>query len=176
MLTCTMLALAAAAPATASAWMPEPVQFARAVPLGGAHAAGAGRTVDVPTARRFDVLGLEWRGASGVHIKLRTRLAGGRWNHWADAPASDEGADGGERGSARIFSDPIWVGGANRVQLRLSHPVAGLRLRLINTTGSATAADRARTRREVARRGTFGASKLPAPSAGMPQIVPRAVW
>ena len=176
MLTCMMLALAAAAPATASAWMPAPVQFARAVPLGGAHAAGATRTVDVPTGRRFDMLGLEWRGARSVHIELRARLAGGRWTRWADTPASDDGGSSSEQGRRLSFSDPIWVGGANRVQLRLSHPVAGLRLRLINTTGSATAAARARTRGEVARRGAFGAAKIPAPSAGMPPIVPRADW
>src|SRR3954447_3740509 len=176
MLTCTMLAVAAAAPATASAWMPEPVQFGRAVPLGQAHAADVTRIVDVPTARRFDMLGLRWRGSRSVRIHLRTRLAGGRWTQWADASRSDDGTDRAERGSRLNFSDPIWVGGANRVQLRLSQPVAGLRMRLINTTGSATAADRARTQREVAKRGPFGAAKLPAPSAGMPPIVPRADW
>src|SRR5690242_18486082 len=125
MLTCMMLALAAAAPATASAWMPEPVQFARAVPLGEAHAAGVTRTVDVPTARRFDMLGLQWQGNPSVRIHLRTRLGSGRWSQWADASRSDDGGDRGERGRSQNFSDPIWVGGANRVELRLSQPVAG---------------------------------------------------
>ncbi len=176
LLTCTILALSVAAPATASAWMPEPLQFARAVPLGGAHAAGATRTVDVPTARRFDMLGVEWRGARRVDIRLRARLVSGRWTRWASASAGDDGSDRPEHGRRLNFSDPIWVGGANRVQLRLSHAVAGLRLRLINTTGSATAAARRKTHREVKKRGAFGTAKLPAPSAGMPPIVPRADW
>ena len=48
---------------------------------------------------------------------------------------------------------------------------------MVNTTGSATAADRARTRAQVARRGTFGKlTSAATPSAGMPPIVPRSAW
>jgi hypothetical protein len=167
---------AMAAPATASAWMPEPVQFSKAVPASkGAHAAGAGRTVTVRTGRRFDLLGLEWRGARSLRVELRTRDRDGHWTRWARAAASDDGADGPEARGGRTFSDPIWVGGADRVQLRLSRPAAGLRLRLVNTTGSATAADRARTRAKVRARGHFGAAAA-TPSAGMPPIIPRADW
>ena len=172
------VAFAAAAPATASAWMPEPVQFSQAVPAArGAHAASAGRTVSLATKRRFDLAGLEWRGGSALRVDLRARRDGGHWTRWARVSVSDDGPDGGEGLAGRTFSDPIWVGGADRVQLRLSRPVSGLRLRLVNTTGSASAADRARTRAQVRRRGAFGSSATAVrPSAGMPPIVPRSAW
>jgi hypothetical protein len=171
-------AFAAAAPATASAWMPKPVQFSQAVPAPtGAHAAGTERTVDVPTRRRFDLIGLEWRGAGTARIELRTRRDGGHWTRWARVSGADDGPDRAEGRAARTFSDPVWVGGADRVQLRLSRPVSGLKLRLVNTTGSATAAARARTRAQVRHRGTFGKlTSAATPSAGMPAIVPRADW
>src|SRR3954452_16589969 len=156
--------------------MPEPVEFSQVVPqAGGAHPAGGSRTVDLRTRRRFDLVGLEWRGARGLRVELRTRRDGAHWTRWAAASASDDGPDTAQGPRGRSFSDPIWVGGADRVQLRLSHPVAGLRLRLLNTTGSASAADRARTRAEVARRGSFGAAAA-TPSAGMPPILPRSAW
>src|SRR3954469_771563 len=156
--------------------MPEPAEFSQAVPpAGGAHAAGGSRTVDLRTRRRFDLVGLEWRGARGLRVELRPRRDGAHWTRWAAASASDDGPDTARGPRGRSFSDPIWVGGADRVQLRLSRPVAGLRLRLLNTTGSASAADRARTRVEVARRGSFGAAAA-TPSAGMPPILPRSAW
>jgi hypothetical protein len=169
---------AAWAPATASAWMPEPVEFSQSVPqTGGVHAAGLPRTVDVRTQRRFDLVGLEWRGARSARVELRTRRNGARWTKWANASATDDGPDTAEGPPGQTFSDPIWVGGGDRVQLRVSRPVAGLRLRMVNTTGSASAADRARTNAQVARRGAFGRVVAAAtPSAGMPAIVPRADW
>lgn len=163
--------------------MPKPVEFsvgaaAQRPAAGAVHAAAAERNVDVRTGRRFDLVALEWRGASQVKIELRTRLSGGRWSRWADASAGGDGPDAREgSGPARTFSDPIWVGGADRVQLRLARPVRGLRVRLVNTTGSATAADRAKTRAQVARRGAFGVvPKAPVTNAAAPRIVPRADW
>jgi hypothetical protein len=158
--------------------MPEPVEFSRSVAqAGGVHAAGLSRTVEVRTRRRFDMVGLEWRGARSARLEVRTSSGGARWTRWANASGTDDGPDTAEGAGGRTFSDPIWVGGADRVQLRVSRPVAGLRLRMVNTTGSASAADRAKTRAQVARRGAFGRVTAAAtPSAGMPQIVPRADW
>jgi hypothetical protein len=169
-----MLAVAALAPAAASAWMPDPVQFSRAVPL----RAGAGGSFSgtVHSARRFDLVGAEWRGARAAHVELRVRQPGGRWSRWAEAGAGDDGPDGGARHSAHSAGAPVWAGGANRVQLRTARRLPGLRVRLINTTGSATPGARARTRVTVARRGAFGARRIPKTSARMPAIVPRAAW
>src|SRR4051812_16648255 len=93
---------AALTPAAASAWMPEPVQFSRAVPLHarGAHTpAGAAAkpattarplTAAVTTRRRFDMVAAEWRGARATPVKLRVRLASGHWSRWADAGPGDD--------------------------------------------------------------------------------------
>ncbi len=178
LITCLAALFAVWAPATASAWMPEPVEFSKSVPqAGGAHAAGAPRTVDLRTGRRFDLIGLEWRGAPRARIELRTRRDGSHWTRWARVGASDDGPDGNAGAQRRSFSDPIWVGGADRVQIRAARPLPGLRLRLVNTTGSASPADRAKTRARVARRGAFGSvTAAAAPSAGIPPIIPRAAW
>jgi hypothetical protein len=172
------LGTAALTPAAASAWMPKPVQFSRAVSLPAAHAAGGPVITSLTTHRRFDMVGAEWRGARSADVKLRVRLASGRWSRWADAGPGDDGPDGAEasRAAKRTEGQPIWAGGARRVQLRLSHPLRGLRLHLINTTGTATARDRARTRAAVARKGTLGARKVPATNAAKPPIVSRAKW
>jgi hypothetical protein len=73
---------------------------------------------------------------------------------------------------------PVWTGGARRVQVRVERPARGvrLRLRLINTTGSATAADRVKTRALVERRGAFGAQKAPVTRSGMPKVLSRSSW
>jgi hypothetical protein len=163
------LAVAAGAPAAAQAWMPEPVQFTRT-----AATDGGGKRADVRTGRRFDLVGLEWRGARSAHAELRVRLASGRWSRWAHADPAD-GPDRGE-GRGRTVSPPVWAGGARRVQVRLSRPVRGLRLRLVNTTGSSTRAARARTRARVAKRGAFGAQSAPATGAPQPGIIPRSAW
>jgi hypothetical protein len=175
------LGTAALTPAAASAWMPEPVQFSRAVALPAAHAAGgAGGPVktSMTTDRRFDMVGVEWRGARSAQVKLRVRLADGRWSRWADAGPGDDGPDAREaaRATKRTEGQPIWAGGARRVQLSLPHPLRGLRLHLLNTTGTATAHDRAQTRAAVARKGAFGARKVPATNAAKPPIVSRAKW
>ena len=163
------LAATAAAPAAAHAWMPEPVQFTRSV------AAGNTTRADVRTGRRFDLVGLEWRGARAVHAELRVRLANGRWSRWVHADPEGDGPDPGE-GRAPTVGPPVWAGGGSRVQVRLERPVRGLKLRLVNTTGSATAAARKRTRALVERRGDFGVRRVPVTTAGMPAIVPRVSW
>ena len=166
------LATTACAPAAAQAWMPEPVQFTR-----DAATDGGGTRADLRTARRFDLVGLEWSGARRAHAELRVRLSSGRWTRWAHADPSDEGPDAGE-GRGRAVGPPVWAGGANRVQVRLERPVRRLRLRFANTTGSATPAARRQTDERVEKSGAFGAQADPAPTAGpaKPSIVPRSSW
>ena len=165
------LACTALLPALAHAWMPEPVQFTRAVSLGPAA------TAEIRTARRFDMAGLEWRGASGVHAELRVRDGHGGWTRWAHSDAGHDGPDGArERRRGRTVGNPVWTGGRERIQIRLSRPVRGLRVRFVNTTGSATSHARERTRARVARKGTFGAAGLPATNVGTPRIVRRSSW
>jgi hypothetical protein len=179
-LTLVLLAAAAAAAEPAAAWMPRPVEFQQRVPVspGGAVRA-AGRWIATPplrTARRFDMVGVQWRGGAGVRIELRARSHSGRWSRWAPAAADHDGPDRAEgHGSVRA-GEPIWAGGSDRVQVRSSRPARDLRLRLLNTTGTATPAARARTAARTHRSGPPGTLPLPTTRARVPPIVPRAAW
>src|SRR4051812_739524 len=158
------IALALAlAPASAQAWMPNPVEFTRAVPAG---------VKTLHTERRFDMAGASWRGAPHADVELRVRRADGSWTRWGEA--SPDGA----RRDGRTIGAPIWTGGANTVQLRADRPLKRLRLRFVNTTGSATAKQRARTAKLTAKRGRFGklTADSPITNAAAPKIVPRSSW
>jgi N-acetylmuramoyl-L-alanine amidase-like protein len=94
-----------------------PVDFEAAVPVRPAMAAS--RTI--LTARRFDVVGFRWRAEADPQIRLRVRRAG-RWGRWvvvphAHAPLRRRGVEG---------SEPVWAGGADAYQLRVSGQAAGL--------------------------------------------------
>src|SRR5438552_9750304 len=111
---------------------PKPVLFAMTVPA-AALPQSAARSVTSAALRpgqQFNLVGLSWRGRAAPRIAIRAREAGGRWTAWralgADSgdgpdPASPEGRPHG-------FSDPAWTGDAQGIQLRLSRPLAGLRL------------------------------------------------
>ena len=142
-----LLVLPASAPAA-----PTASDFELAVGTAGptARAAGAEWTSrPLAPGRRFDVFGLRWRKtASDVHAHVRVR-EDGRWHRWVEANT----ADGDGRGTA-----PIWAGGAERVQIRLSHRVKGLRLHFVRVRGK-------RRARPVARA-----------AQAAPAIIPRAQW
>jgi hypothetical protein len=150
---------------TARAWTQR-------VPLPKAHGAAAGPTTTKPlrTAHGFDLVGVQWRGRATVKIDLRARsLSGGRWSRWAPAGADGDGPDPAEAKAARAAlntGEPLWAGRSDAVQLRLSRPVTGLRLRLIDTGKAATA----RAARQPA------TLPLPATNAAAPAIVPRSSW
>ena len=110
------LALAVAAPATA-----RPVDFELAA-AGQARAASAGGALvskQLTTPRRFNLVGMRWRGRAQADIELRVR-SDGRWSRWAHLGSHASGT-----------SDPIWVGRAGAVQYRLepaaARPQAALR-------------------------------------------------
>jgi hypothetical protein len=152
--------------------MPEPVELTRAVALDP-----GGSTAEVRTRRSFDMAGLEWRGGRDVHAELRVRSRDGGWTRWGHSDAHADGPDSGPEGRrGRTVGNPVWTGGSRRVQIRLSRPVRGLRVRLVNTTGSATPAARAATRAKAARKGSFGAARLPATNVGTPAIARRSSW
>ncbi len=177
-LTLTALSLLGGAQ-PAAAWMPKPVEFQKPIALPAVHAAGAPiTTAPLRTGRRFDMVGVRWRGRADVHIEIRARSHSGRWSRWTEAAADIDGPDPAEArtGAASRAGEPIWAGGSDRVQLRLSRPVGGLKLRLVNTTGTATRGARARTAVRTARAGSPGTLPLPFTQAGEPSIVPRAAW
>ena len=173
--------LAVAAPAlTLVPHRPAPVDFEIAAP--GASAASAGPVVSSPlrAPKRFDLVGFRWKGDAEPSLAVRTRRSGGRWSRWTAVGTHADHApepDSGER-SASGTSDPVWAGGADWVQYRLSRRPAGLRLHFVNTTGTATAADRARTaiRGAVGRAVSFVLGPAAARAQGQPDLVTRDGW
>ena len=147
---CAAAALAVAAPAVSlSPYRPEPVDFELAAPAAGAAKAANGTLVSPPlrAPRRFNLVGLRWRGRAEPRVALRVRRAGARWTRWARVAA--ETHDGPDPGTAEarkgLASAPAWAGDADEVQYRISRRVPGLRVHFVNVHGTSTRADRLRT-------------------------------
>ncbi len=114
--------------ATAKTGKPFDFEVAAPAPLAAASAAG-GRVLSrrISTARRFNLVGMRWRGAR----RARDRGAGSPqprrgWSRWQQLDAhADHNPDPGSRERVAGSSDPLWVGSADAVQYRLSRRVAG---------------------------------------------------
>ncbi len=164
-----------------SAWaaQPKPVDFELSPPAAAvATVAGHGAVVSraLRTPRRFNLVGLRWRGAAEPGVKLRVRRRG-RWSRWARLDAhSDHNPDVGRDEPLAAGSDPIWVGRAGAVQYRLSRQVSGLRLHFVDLGVNPARQTRARAAQAppptyVSRR-EWGASKCP--PRGAPEYGTRA--
>ena len=132
-------ALALAAPGlTTRPFVPEVVEFELAAPPAPAGIAANDGFVSDPlrAEKRFNLVGFSWHGRQVPAIALRAREDGDDWTRWT--PVGEDGRRGGRRST----SAPVWVGEADWVQYRMSRQVPGLRLHFVNTTGTATAADR----------------------------------
>jgi hypothetical protein len=115
---------------------PRPVDFELA-PKAGATASsstrpGAVLSRPLETPRRFNLVGLRWRGRAELDIKLRVRRQG-RWSRWEHLDAHADHNPDPRRGERSVVaSDPIWVGRAGAVQYRLSRPAPALRLHFVD--------------------------------------------
>src|SRR5919198_5121898 len=171
------LALGRAAPAAAR--VPATEVFAVPVPSpAGARAAAAGWIEGEPvrSPKRFDLLGLEWEAPHDVRIQVRTRRAGRAWTRWIELnPGGAHGPDGAHE-PGRLVTDPVWCGGADAFQVRSSRPLRGMRMHLVNSTGTATPAARARSAVARALAPARAAAALPAQFAGQPPTIPRSAW
>jgi hypothetical protein len=157
-------------------YVPKAVDFEMGVPVpAGARAAGPVLTGTLRAPQRFDALGLRWRGTRPVTVRLRVRREGGRWSHWVTAPQADTTIVG--RGARVRGTDPVWAGGADFFQLRLSRRLAGLRVHFVNSTGTASRTDRLRT---GLRRVVHSAVALFLPATARAQgaftVIPRDAW
>jgi hypothetical protein len=171
LLVCTALALAAPGLST-RAYVPDVVEFELSVPPRPAGVAASDGFVSSPidTPKRFNLVGLSWRGSAEPAIAVRARRDGDEWTRWT--PATGDG----KRGHGRSTSAPVWVGEADWVQYRMSRGVPGLKLHFVNTTGTATATDRLLT---GIRRVAHAAVVSVAPAWGaatQPRIHPRSEW
>ena len=177
----------------------EPVEFEASAPVPEAYAERAGgkvvrraRTARLPVTgvvrpgKRFNLVGLRWRGGRVSALKLRVRRDGGRWGRWVDVPVEADHAPDPNRREyrlARRASDPVWAGQADEVQVSAwsGHDVRDLRLHFVNTTGTATSMDRLRKTFRGAVVGAAGAIRsLVGADAGAqtapPAIVSREDW
>jgi N-acetylmuramoyl-L-alanine amidase len=171
----------AAAPALSlNPYVPRVVEFSVHVRSPAARAAGSAATTRViRTSQRFDLVGLTWHGPVGARVQVRARLAGGRWTTWH---VPDPAGDVPDRGPPVHGTEPIWVGGADALQLRVPASVHDVRADFVNSTGTATATDRLRTRvlsavhSAVAAIVPGAAQAVPASVGGQPRIIPRSAW
>lgn len=150
LLCCAAVAVPAADAASAA---PRVAEFGIAVPAtGGAHAAAAARVTTrvLRPGRRFDLVGLRWRSSAQAPDAALRVLRHGRWSGWVPLDGADAGGHG---------TDPVWVGGADALQLRHRPGVRGLRVRFVRVTHRVRPKPRAR-----------------ASQAGRPPIVARAEW
>jgi hypothetical protein len=139
---------------------PRPVDFelAPGASAAGSSAARGGGVVSRPleTPRRFNLVGMRWRGRAELDVELRVRRSG-RWSRWEHLDAHADHNPDPRRGERRVVaSDPIWVGRAGAVQYRLGRPAPGLRLHFV----------------DVGVRPRARAAQVPPP----PAYVPRAGW
>ncbi|HXB15729.1 MAG TPA: N-acetylmuramoyl-L-alanine amidase [Solirubrobacteraceae bacterium] len=134
-----------------------------AIDLGLLHGT---RTIELPP--RVAVAGLQWRGSTGAQTQLRAQLGSGEWGPWVSAGEHGHGPDA--PGRPWCTGEPLWIGGARRVQVRSALLLAGARLRLVLATAGGLEPD------------TAGAAALTraqpvlAAGAGQPPIIARSVW
>ena len=180
-----VLALVVAPALSLKPYQPTAVDFELASPGLIAASGGPYESPVLRAPKRFNMVGLRWTGSGEPRVSMRVRRAGGRWSPWVKVGTShghapDPGTGEGRRGGGA--SDPVWAGEADELQYRLSRRVSGLRLHFVNTTGTSTAADRAKnTLRRAANSGfrtlasVLGAAEADAQDP-QPEIAPRAAW
>jgi hypothetical protein len=185
-LLCVAVAVAAAPALSTSPYRPRAVDFEVAPPHAAASAAGGAVTSRrLRPGRRFNLVGMRWRGRARPRIAIRTRRSGGRWTRWIRLDSeADDGPDAGSREARRsaAVSAPAWVGEADELQYRLSRRVPGLRLHFVNVLGTASPGARRLTAlRRAANAAVVSAGRLlgAAPARAQepqPGMVPRADW
>ncbi|PTL60477.1 N-acetylmuramoyl-L-alanine amidase [Paraconexibacter algicola] len=130
----------------------------------GAAFAG-GRTTRVLRApHRFDLLGVRGAGVRGAGLEVRARPLGGAWSRWAPLDVARHGPD--DRGPLAA-TEPVWVGGAQELQLRARRPLGGLTVSFVAVPAAARSAATARVAR---------VSATASQASGAPPIIGRDVW
>ncbi len=180
----------AAGPAVSGGrYIADPVEFQAAVPAvtPGAHAAGRRVTRRVRPGKRFNLVGMRWRGAEVGTLRLRVRRDGDAWSRWVLAGTDpDHAPDRGTREGRRALraSDPVWAGEADEVEIAFSGATRArdVRLSFVNTTGTATPAARLRARLRGLASGVVGAvrgfmgARTAQADTSQPAIVGRDQW
>ena len=91
--------------------------------------------------KRFQLVGLHWRGTGSV--LFRTRSLAGRWSAWRAArPGEDDLPDRGTEGRGaphRRIGSPFWTGGSDGLQYRTVGRVSRVRAFFVRGSGRAPA-------------------------------------
>ncbi|HEV2075947.1 MAG TPA: N-acetylmuramoyl-L-alanine amidase [Thermoleophilaceae bacterium] len=179
---------AVAAPAlSVEPYTPPPVEFGMAAPLEGLGEPGGRGFVSRPmhAPKRFDIVGFTWEGQAEPAISVRVRAEGEQWGDWTPVPTDPDGApdpnnpEPAAEATPEGASAPVWAGGADLVQYRLSRRPPDLRLEFVNTTGTATAMNRLETAvRGAANDAVVAMAGLASAQAGTgrPDMVSREGW
>jgi hypothetical protein len=169
-----LLCVLALLPASAAGAPRAAFNFEMAAPGDRAATAAGGpiRSRPLRTARRFNLLGMRWRGPAEPAIRVRVRRPGRGWSRWRRLEAhADHRPNPGSGEPYRAASDALWVGAADSVQYRMSRRVRGLRLHFVNVAGALRRRARAAQdpQPDVVTRAEWSASQCPprdAPSYG----------
>jgi N-acetylmuramoyl-L-alanine amidase len=142
-----LAAPAAAHAADASIW-------SRDLPVGAARAPAA-----IASAKRFDLVGVHWRGSG--RVELRTRTSSGAWSPWQTAaPEAEDRPDRGGPERTRsgwTVGNPWWAPGSTWLEVRTVGRVTRVRAWFVRSPAA----------RVPIRQVAF---------AGSPKIVPRSGW
>jgi len=135
----------------------------------------------LPTGERVDLVGVRWQGRPRA-VWLRARLGERGWTRWARVDAEEsEGPDPQASEVVRNtqHSLPVWVGGADAVQVSSDRPLRAARLHLVvvRSRGIAALASAVveRAGAAVAAVGRLFSGGT-AHADAQPQIVPREEW
>jgi hypothetical protein len=123
-------------PTASASAAPRAVDFELAPTEGAVTAASGGgvRSRALRTPRRFNLVGMRWRGRAAPEIELRVRRRGS-WSRWGELEGHDDhNPDLGRGERLATASDPLWVGEADAVQYRMSRRVPRLRLHFVHVT------------------------------------------
>lgn len=131
----------------------------------------------ITAARPFVMAGLQWSGPAAAQIQVRARAGDGRWSPWAAASVRGHEPDGRSEPGA-LFGEPLWFGTADRIQLRSSAPVGGVRLHFV--AAAAVAGPLAEAADAAGPPGSVSPLPLAQPvlpaGPGQPPIINRSVW
>jgi N-acetylmuramoyl-L-alanine amidase len=98
---------------------------------------GGGRSLAAyDSPRRFDLVGLHWRGPG--RVSFRTRALSGRWSAWhRAAPEAEDGPDRTTREARRLrgwrLGSPFWTGGSDGIEYRTTGRVTRLQAKFVRS-------------------------------------------
>src|SRR4051812_13959666 len=132
-----------------------------------AFAARARTTGVLRAPARFDLLGVAGEDRAGLGLEVRVRPRRGAWSPWVPLGAGHHHRP--DTGTGAHASDPVWAGGADELQLRVTRrPGSALRVHFVAVPAAA--------KRAGARASASAARAHAAQAGAAPTIIARAAW